>query len=303
MTTLLLGSLQTPALSAADALNINLAMAIEQRVGNSIWPHWSQTPFPIDLITAAGPIEIGFDKPIPAPSFPPQMEATFPWANGVPTIVIGEPQFTQAKTPVRWSVTLLHEHFHQWQDSWPQYQRSVAALHLAPPNDANSMWMLNYHFPYEQTQVDAAYAAMAQHLVDALTARGSPSFGSAVQSYLGRRNAFKNLLAPADYRYFAFQCWQEGVARYTEFTVANRAAQAHAADRSFLNDTQASELREDAMQTYAHVFAQLRGASLKTNQRVSFYALGAGEALVLDAVVPGWHERYLDPRMDLGNFF
>ena len=39
------------------------------------------------------------------------------------------------------------------------------------------------------------------------------------------------------------------------------------------------------------------------DERVSFYAVGAAEALLLDKAAPGWHTRYLDSRMDLGAFF
>src|SRR5437588_12370001 len=99
--------------SPADVQNIALSTAIVQRVGDRLWPNWTQTPFAIDLLTASGPALINFAQPIPVPSYPPQFEATFPLSNGVPTVVIGEPQFTQANTPTRWSVTLLHEHFHQ----------------------------------------------------------------------------------------------------------------------------------------------------------------------------------------------
>jgi hypothetical protein len=285
--------------SAADKANIALSMRIAARVGDQMWPNWSKTPFVIDLLTANGPVMVNADVPSPAPSFPPQLEATFPLSNGVPTVVIGEPQFTAAKTPVRWSVTLLHEHFHQWQDSWPAYDAATTALGLAPAADKNAMWMLNYPFPYATPAVGSAYATMAQALAVALGAIGSSSFNDDVKTFLGARAAFQKSVSAKDYRYFAFQCWQEGVARYTEIAVARLAAQTHRQDPQFLSDAEASALSQDADATYAGVVRRLQTASLKDDERVNFYSIGAGEAMLLDVLRPGWRLSYLDPRMDL----
>lgn len=289
----------TPA--PADLQNIALSTAVVQRVGDSIWPKWAQTPFEIDLLTTNGPALINIPKSFAPPQFPRNLEATL-ILDGGPIVVIGQPQYTQAKTPIRWSVTLLHEHFHQWQQSWPEYGDAVTALNLAR-GDKTGMWMLNYAFPYGDPRVDAAYALMSERLADALDALRTPHFGDALATYLKARVAFKESLSPDDYRYFAFECWQEGTARYTEIVAARLAAQTHASDPSFLSDAQASGLREDADRTYAGVLKRLRSLPLAQEKRVDFYAVGAGEALILDGVAPNWRERYLDRRMDLSEFF
>lgn len=289
---------------ASDAPNIVLAESIVQRVGNSIWPNWSETPFAIDLLTSSGPVEVNFRKPIPVPSFPPNLEASFPFPNGVPTIVIGEPRFTQAKTPIRWTVTLIHEHFHQWQYSWPAYMEATKDLGLAPAGSTNAMWMLDYPFPYANRAVGAAYSVLTHRLADAVNGIGTPQFADEVRSYLVSRKRFAALLKPNDFKYFAFQCWQEGTARYTEIAVARAAANEHRRDPSFLNDAQATALISDADATLARVLGQLRNPSaLTVDRRAGFYAVGAGEALILDRISPGWHSRYLEPRMDLGAYF
>ncbi|HEY1428423.1 MAG TPA: hypothetical protein VGF18_02545 [Candidatus Tumulicola sp.] len=285
--------------SPQDSANIGLATSILNTVGNSIWPNWTSAPFRIDLLTAEGPAEINFAKPVPAPSFPPNLEATFPWDDGVPTIVIGQPQFAQAKTSTRWAVTLLHEHFHQWQDAWPRYFSSVAALGLASPGD-NGMWMLNYRFPYIDSDVDASYAAMARQLRSAIVAPDSGSTGRFVSTLAN----FEATLSPKDRTYFNFQCWQEGVARYTEYAVARAAADRHTRDAAFLTSDQASSLDADATTTYAGILRELNNAdALLEDKRVAFYAFGAAEAILLDRISPGWHEKYLDPRLDLSVFF
>ncbi len=274
-------------------------MRIAARVGDQMWPNWSKTPFVIDLLTADGPVMVNATDPSPAPSFPPNLEATFPLANGVPTIVIGEPQFTAAKTPVRWSVTLLHEHFHQWQDSWPEYQAATRALGLAPADDVNAMWMLNYPFPYGDPVVGGAYATMADALSRALTAIGTATFNDDAKAFLTARAAFQKSVSAKDYRYFTFQCWQEGVARYTEIAVARLAADTHRLDPQFLSDDEAAALSQDADATYTGVLKRLQTVPLKDGERSNFYAIGAGEAMLLDVLHPGWRLNYLDPRMDL----
>ncbi|MBV9271885.1 MAG: hypothetical protein JO165_12380 [Candidatus Eremiobacteraeota bacterium] len=288
--------------SPADDANIKLSMAIVQRIGDRLWPQWSKAPFAIDLITPDGPVLVNVDKPFTPPSFPPNFEATFPLSNGVPTIVIGVPQYSKS-TPVRWSVTLIHEHFHQWQDSWPQYVAATEKLGLAKPGDKNAMWMLNYPFPYQDARIDSGFAAMSNALADAIDAIGKSNFKQKAGAYFAARHRFEASLKPNDYRYFAFQCWQEGVARYTEIAAPRLAVAAHANDPTFLTDAQAIALKEDADQTYARVLKRLRTIRLNQDERSNFYAVGAAEALLLDELSPNWRARYLDPRMDLSVYF
>ncbi len=279
-----------PTLSLADRRNIDLSMKIVARVGDKIWRAWSRTPFDIALITASGPVLVNVDEPVPVPSVPPNIEATFPLSDGVPTILIGEPQFVGV-TPIHWSVTLVHEHFHQWQDSWTQYQDAVAQLNIAPPNDKDGTWMVNYPFPYTRERVDAAYTTIADALVDAVTAVGSNALAKRVHVYLMARAAFKKTLDAADYRYFAFQCWQEGVARYTEIATARLASKEHALDPTFLSDQESRDLADDATQTYNGVVTRLRTRSLQDDKRIDFYAIGAERTYlsVYDGSFTGYH--------------
>jgi hypothetical protein len=300
LTTLVAAALAASA-TAQDAANIDLSMKIVEHVGDALWPAWSKTPFQIDLLTADGPVLINVARPFTPPKFPRDVEATLTLDTG-PIIVIGQPRYTESATPTRWSVTLLHEHFHQWQYSWPPYNTAARALGLAR-GDSSGMWMLNYPFPYVDARVDAAYSQLSNRLADALLAIRSARFTDAVKDYLQSRDAFEALIAADDYKYFAFQCWQEGTARYTEIAVAQRAAYAHETDRAFLTDAQAAALMDDANRTYSGVLKRLRSVPLQEDKRVDFYAVGAGEALLLDQIAPGWHERYLDPRMDLRVYF
>jgi len=175
---------------------------------------------------------------------------------------------------------------------------------LAPAGSTNAMWMLNYPFPYADPAVDAAYSVLTHRLAEAVNGIATPQFSAEVRSYLEGRKRFAGMLKPNDYKYFAFQCWQEGTARYTEIAVTRAAVEQHRRDPSFLTDAQAAALANDADATQARVLRQLvKPSPLAEDQRSSFYALGAGEALILDRVSSGWHARYLDPRMDLGAYF
>jgi len=144
---------------------------------------------------------------------------------------------------------------------------------------------------------------MAKALVDAIAGLDSADFSQRFARYRAARTAFIATVDAKSQRYFSFQCWQEGVARYTELAVARLAANAHAADRAFLNDAQAAALANDAEGTLARILKRLRTISLKEGQRSNFYAVGAGEALLLDRASPGWHDRYLQSAMDLSAHF
>jgi hypothetical protein len=286
-------------LAPEDRANIDIAQAVVQRVGDSLWPNWSKTPFVVALVTSSGPVFVNGPTPDPMPSFAPDLEATFP-IDGTPTIVIGTPAEVQA-TPVRWQVTLMHEHFHQWQQTWPAYFPDVRDLGLAG-DDKTGMWMLNYRFPYQDAATGDAYGRLANRLASAVDAIGKPEFADDAKAYVEARARFRSMLKPNDYRYFAFQCWQEGVARYTEIAVARAAAAEHRRDRGFLSDAQAKAFEDDAAATESRVEHRLRSIPLKEGERSDFYALGAGESLLLDQLDPVWRANYLDARMDLGAY-
>lgn len=301
---------------AADTTGVSEAQTIALTVGDKLWPGWSKTAFIIDLLTPEYEILLntstvpkGFVKPASGNAyrrrtFPPNLEATFPAFDAKPVVVIGEQPLTAAKTPTRWTVTLLHEHFHQWQTSWPAYNSDVGALGLTH-GDKTGMWMLDYAFPYGSPRTDTRFEDLATHLSAAVQTAGTRRFDSALQSYLQVRAAWRASLKHDDYTYFSFQCWQEGVARYTEYRVAQLAAQAHDTHSSFASLTapQAQLLDKDAQHTYAGILKQLNAASLQKDKRVAFYAVGAGEALLLDRIAIDWRKRYLNAHMDLSIFF
>ncbi len=217
-----------------------------------------------------------------AASFNPGFLATFPLADGVPTIVVGTPAAT-GRNRVDWVVVLVHEHFHQHQQSWPEYAALTLALDLHD-GDRTGMWMLNYPFPYDGDEHGQRFARLAEAAAAALAARSTDEFAQARSAWLDARRAFTERLTEADRRYFEFQLWQEGVARFVELEAAIAWSE-HPADEASV----ATVLAE-----------QLRSADLSRDRRVAFYPLGAAESYLLTHTDPGWHADYFDGRLALG---
>ena len=309
-------ALTPSALPVSDRLRIAQAEDIARRTGDRVWPGWSKAAFVVDLITPQNELLIGDPSPGKSfsplgrdelldadvyyrqPKFTPQLEATFPLVD-VPTIVIGSAEDTKLSS-TRWVVTLLHEHFHQWQDIQPNYYAKVTSLGLTH-GDTTGMWMLNYAFPYTRPDVMTALDRMRSALSTAVLDRGKPSFRPSLKRYLGLRAAFRARLSPDDYKYFAFQCWMEGVARYTEIRIAQQAATTSPLP-DFAKLPDASSFAADAEENYTRTLRELR-LDIAKNKRVAFYAVGASEALLLDAVRPGWKARYFTEPFDLGIYF
>src|SRR5215471_3061616 len=215
-----------PAVPRDDRVRIAEAFRLADRIGDGIWRGWSKVPFALVLVTPeteffirhpsppADARPIGRDalgtelRAVEQPdatvyarprTFPPNLLATFP-VEGVSTVVVGQQANTTSTSPTDWVVTLLHEHFHQLQESLPGYYDRVTALGLAR-GDKTGMWMLNFPFPYGAQAVDAAYRPAAQTLRDALR-------GGSWSSYLDKRAALRALLSKDDLAYFDFQLWK-----------------------------------------------------------------------------------------------
>jgi hypothetical protein len=271
---------------AADRVRIAEAWRIVDRLGDDLWPGFSEAPRAVLLVTPK--IEYLFYHPSPTSEFVPlgfdsitsslvfarsrvydtRLLSTFPAVDGVPTVVIGEPRNTEASHSTRWVATLLHEHFHQYQQSQPRYYTDALALGLAG-DDSTGMWMLNYPFPYDSRRVGEAFASLCRLLVDAVDAIGRPSFRSAVDTYLAAREEFRRSLSEKDYAYFSFQVWQEGIARYTEWALVRRAGVAYTLSSVFMSLPDRVPFDKDASETLSHVLTELRRMSLRKARRTA----------------------------------
>lgn len=196
---------------------------------------------------------------------------------------------------------MLHEHFHQLQDSQPNSYADMNALNLAR-GDQTGMWMLNYTFPYERTEVQEQFATISKLLAAAIEAPKRER-AQKVRNYLEARRQFQEMLAPDDYKYFSFQFWKEGIARYTEYRLAQMAAANYRVSKEFRALPDYQSFAELAKSTRARIFRQLETQKLREAKREVVYSFGAAEGLLLDQINPGWQRRYFLEKFDLGRFF
>jgi hypothetical protein len=283
-------------------------MRLADKFGDDIWPGWRRTPFPVLLVAdsveflighsapSADFVRLGYDSLLAGEvwtrprQFPPTLLATFPAVGGKPTIVVGVAERT-GRSSTAWVLTLLHEHFHQWQSTRPGYYAGVAGLDLAH-GDSTGQWMLDYAFPYDSVRVQQAVRGLGIGLGLALDAPPGKRRG-AIERVVSARDTRRALLSAADYRYFEFQLWQEGVARYVEYAAARVAGAGSAASAP------AFEALAD-YETYGAAAAEgrrrlrqeLNRLELGRQRRVAFYPLGAAIALVLDETRPDWKAAY-----------
>lgn len=309
-----------PQLSPQDRVRLAEMFRLGAELQDKVWSKWSQAPFAVLLVTPAHeflvrhplPSEdfqsLGYDPHLRSNvhyrkrTFSTNLLATFPAVGGISTIVVGPAETTQAKTSTPWVITLMHEHFHQWQDSQPGFFQEALALGLAR-GDQSGMWMLNFPFPYEDPQINERYLAMTAALVAALEARGTSQFDGRLRNYLEARKKLQQALAPDDYKYLSFQLWKEGVARYTEYAVARLAAERFRSSAEFSALSDFTPFAQEAEAALQRILRELRTLTLAKDKRVCFYALGAGEALLLDEVNPAWKERYMKEKFDLERYF
>lgn len=132
---------EVPTIPQVDRIRIAEAFRLGDALGNRIWKNWDRAPFAVLLVTPD--FEFLVRHPKPSSQFAllgydtllksqiyfrkrvlgPNLLATFPAVEGSPvsTIVIGQAENTSAKTSTRWVITMVHEHFHQLQNSQPTY--------------------------------------------------------------------------------------------------------------------------------------------------------------------------------------
>ncbi len=309
---------QQPAMREADRIRLAEAFRLADAVQNEVWAGWDQAPFavllvapeheflirhahpPEDFAHAAYDALLRGDVYVRPRVFQADLLATFP-LGGVPTVVVGLPEQTGASSSA-WVVTLMHEHFHQMQYARPGYYEAVAALDLSG-GDETGMWMLNFPFPYEAPAVAQQAAALSRAALAALRSTDAAAFADKLDAYVQARRHLQALLSADAYRYLSFQLWQEGVARYTEYRVAQAAAARYEPTEAFRALDDFTPFEAVAPARYDAMVEELTGLSLPEMRRVAFYPLGAAEALLLDRARPDWRRRYFAEPFYLDRYF
>jgi hypothetical protein len=292
-----------------DRIRMAEALRLADILPERLWPNWGRARLSALLVSDSAEFLIGNPRPpgefLPLGNdtllgeavwsrprrFPPNLLATFPAVGGLPTIVIGSAERT-GKSSTEWVLTILHEHFHQWQYSRPGYYQGVAGLGLAR-GDTTGQWMLEYPFPYDSTRVQHDMRRLATALRQALDAPPVERL-QAVRKVLGARESLRRGVNASDYRYFEFQLWQEGVARFIEYIAAEAAAASGAPSAQFRElsdyvpyDTLAHRARRSLRRELEHL-------DLGRQRRVAFYSVGAAIALLLEETRPDWKHAYTE---------
>ncbi len=277
-----------------DVADLIVRARAESAAGDRIWPGFASAPFGFlfvrdegELLLCDGRLPDGFaavgrDTRLdcdaaggPSTWRKPALLAAMP-VFGPPSVVVMGAPAASGRDAEGWIGTVLHEHFHQWQSSLPAYYDRVAALDLTG-GDETGMWMLDYAFPYDNPEAGAAWREAALALSAAVAAEDW-QVRQAAGSYLGKRRALAASVSEADWRYYDFQLWQEGVARWTEMALGEGSADPAIA-RSALG------LRESSLM-------QLLQITLAEERRESAYSFGAAEAMLLERIDPDWRGCY-----------
>lgn len=278
----------------SDRIRLAEAFRVADRAKAAVWPGWERTPMVVLLVRDSAEYLIGHPRPTPEwsslgrdpvlgreiltrpRSFPPTLLATFPAVAGLSTIVVGSAERT-GKSSGEWVLTLLHEHFHQWQTALPDYYSRANSLGLAR-GDTTGQWMLDYPFPYDSAPVRRAM----QDLASSLAAGARSQVPAALESV-------RRAVSADDWRYLQMQLWQEGVARFVEYEVA---ANAGAASEAFERLPDYVPYEELGTRLRRRVREQLEGLDLRQERRVAFYPVGAALASLLEREGAGWKQRY-----------
>ncbi len=301
-----------------EALLINEAKLIADTHGDKIWKGFSTAPFIIILVTDS--IEYLIHHPYPSDDFkflyrdsilntdvyartrtyPKEWLATFPAVNGINCIVVGTPKNT-GRTYTNWMITLLHEHFHQYVNSQPDYFEAVDKLNLSG-GDKTGMWMLNYPFPYDSTVIINQYQKFTTALVEAVNNIAKKNFKKLLGVYLKEKQVFKKLLKAEDYRYFSFQLWNEGLATYTEYKFLEMLGNyKFSAAVAPLKDL--IPLSQYKKEFFNAQVLNLKELKIQADKRVCFYQIGFAEGLLLDKVNKTWRNRYLRDKFSTDTYF
>lgn len=307
-----------PSLRTDDKVRIKEAVNISDKYGNRLFKGYSAVPFAIVLVTDSTEFLIYHPNPSQdfkliaydtllrsdvyyrRTQFSPHFLATFPAVNGLSCIVVGTPENT-GKNSTEWIITLLHEHFHQYQTSYPDYYQSVENLDLSG-GDKTGMWMLNYPFPYDDPKIKTQLETYSKALSNVLLSQNKTAFKTALSNYYTERKKFKELLSEKDYRYFSFQIWQEGLARNTEYEFL-KLLKNYSPTKEVAQLDDYVPFSRLAETIYEKEIENLNTQKLDKNKRVSFYSIGFAEGLLLNKVNPNWRKRYLADKFYIEHYW
>ena len=276
---------------------IELAGQLKEQLVGNYWQEWAEIDMPIlhvddtmEYVFNTEVSDMTFQLPCNYQSrktrFNKSFLATFPFLNGKPTIVVGTPENT-SKSPEAWTLTLLHEHFHQLQFSHPNYYTAQKGLNL-DKGDQTGMWMLNHPFPYQNESVNAQLKAIASNLLKL----DSVSAQQILKDHKSLKNKLKEEIGEEHFKYLNLQLWQEGYARYIELELTKDWIKK--IDQIKQNQFTLEKMIKLQNAQESEIKAHLTQSSPKELERVYFYALGTMEARLIARTNKNWKTSYFD---------
>jgi hypothetical protein len=276
----------------------------------TIWPGASSVKAPFVYIDGNYEYAIGFpgalegfkdigdsllDRPVQVRerTFAPDLSASFP-LEGIPAVLMGSPE-KLGKSFGNWVITAGHEMFHVFQAAKGSYEK-VTALEIGPKGDGS--WQLTFPFPYRDA--DAMRLIHLQGYLVWLAAQSSNQddakyiIGTAVDATSVYRSYLAGLTSDERaYRYSQFQEWNEGVAAYFEYRLAEKAAgDTYRPSVGYSSLPMAQRYTDVWRESYESRPFLTKHAGRAAKSRDAFYHLGAGKALALDKVDAGWKMKY-----------
>jgi hypothetical protein len=103
--------------------------------------------------------------------------------------------------------------------------------------------------------------------------------------------------------YFAFQLWQEGIARYTEIRLAELAAAKYEPSQAFRKLKDYKSFQETALDIRGGMEKELASVRLDKAKRTVVYNFGAADGLEVDRARPDWRKRYFEEKFTLDPHF
>src|SRR5258708_2869147 len=197
----------SPAIADIDRIRIAEAFRVGEKLQDKIWPGWDKAPFSLLFVTDdneflirhAKPndefVSIGYDKLLRSEvfvrprKFAKTFLATFPAFDRTSVIVVGKAENTANKTSTSWVFVVLHEHFHQMQDSQPNYFDEVHGLNLSR-GDTSGMWQINFPFPYSDKTVSDEFRHLTDLLASAYLVKDAHEREVSLSKYLAARKEF-----------------------------------------------------------------------------------------------------------------
>jgi hypothetical protein len=284
--------------------------------GDQVWPGWGASRTP--LLIRAGEFDLLVGHPAPPQGFSLLPDATVAdqpvyrhaghlvpvpaatawevggvWSVAVPT----REEFQQAidgqlgkgvvqLDAVNYIRAIAHEAFHA---------HAMTIIHGQVPNfgaDVDEGEMIQRLAAL--ADLDKQHAAEGQALVKALQAIDDQAAREAVTEFLTLRQARRAAGGKQIAAYEQTTEWLEGLARYADVSVVQRAGQAaYTPLDKAIQYPAAAEIWRQFLDQLANPAASPDGF------RGRYYLLGAGQAFLLDRLMPDWKPRVLDEKLSL----